>query len=102
MSGWAEKGPGGRGDHDGRGPGGSRGNTYTGGRVKMMKVSLCKDLDGNVFDFGTTSTADQMRITQEKIAQYIGAKYGEDKANKLQSKTRIVFSAPVYPSATMT
>ncbi len=44
----------------------------------MTKGSLCKDLKGNVFDFGTTSAADQMQILQEKIAQYIGAKYGED------------------------
>jgi hypothetical protein len=55
-----------------------------------------------MFDFGTTSAADQMQIMQEKIAQYIGAKYGEDIANKLQNKTRIVLSAPAYPSTTMT
>jgi hypothetical protein len=55
-----------------------------------------------VFDFGTMSAADQMQILQEKIAQYIGAKYGEDIANKLQNKTRIVLSAPAYPSMTMT
>jgi hypothetical protein len=68
----------------------------------MTKVGLCKDLEGNVFDFGTTFAADQMQILQEKIAQYIGAKYGEDIANKLQNKTRIVLSAPAYPSTTMT
>ncbi len=55
-----------------------------------------------MFDFGTTTAADQMRILQEKIAQYISAKYGEDIANKLQNKTRIVLSAPAYPSTTMT
>ena len=55
-----------------------------------------------MFDFRTTSVADQMRITQENIAQYIGAKYGEDIANKLQNKLRIVLSAPAYPSTTMT
>ena len=86
----------------GRGPGGGRGNAYTGGRVKTMKVGLCKDLKDNVFDFETTSAADQMRILQEKIAQYIGAKYGEDIANKLQNKTRIVLSAPAYPTMMMT
>jgi hypothetical protein len=43
-----------------------------------------------------------MRITQEKIAQYIGAKYGEDTANKLQNKTRVVLSAPTYSSMTLT
>ncbi len=102
MSGQGGRGRGGHGGCAGRGPGGGRGNAYTGGRVKTTKVGLCKDLEGNVFDFGTTSAAGQMRITQEKIAQYIGAKYGEDLANKLQNKTRIVFSAPAYPSATMT
>ncbi len=55
-----------------------------------------------MFNFGTTSAADQMQISQEKIAQYIGAKYGEDIVNELQNKTRIVFSAPAYPSTTMT
>ncbi len=68
----------------------------------MTKVGLCKELEGNVFDFGTTSAADQMRILQEKIAQYIGAKYGEDIANELQNKTRIVLSAPANISTTMT
>jgi hypothetical protein len=102
MSGQGGRGRGGHGGHAGRGLGSSRDNTYTGSRVKMTKVGLCKDLKGNVFNFGTTSAADQMRITQEKIAQYIGAKYGEDIANKLQNKTRTVFSAPAYPSATMT
>ena len=81
---------------------GGRGNAYTGGRARTTKVGLCKDLESNVFDFGTTSAADQMRITQDKLAQYIGAKYGEDIANELQNKTRIVLSAPTYSSATMT
>jgi hypothetical protein len=66
MSGWGGRGRGGL--------GGSRGNAYTASRVKMTKVGLCKDLKGNLFDFGTTSAVDQMLILQEKIAQYIGAK----------------------------
>jgi hypothetical protein len=101
MSGRGGRGRGGCGGRAGRGPGSSRGNAYTSGRVKT-KVGLCKDLEGKVFDFGTMSAADQMRILQEKIAQYIGAKYGEDIANKHQNKTRIVLSAPVYPTTMMT
>jgi hypothetical protein len=84
MSGRGGRGHGGCGGRAGRGPGGGRGNAYTGSREKMTKVGLCKDLESNVFDFGTTSAADQMQILQEKIAPYIGAKYGEDIANKLQ------------------
>jgi hypothetical protein len=102
MSGRGGRGHGGRGGRASRGPGGGRSNAYTGGRVKTTKVGLCKDPEGNVFNFGTTSAADQIRILQEKIAQYIGAKYGEDIANKLQNKTRIVLSVPLYPSTTMT
>jgi hypothetical protein len=102
MSGRGGRGRGGCGGRAGRGPGGGRGNAYTGGRVKTTKVGLCKDLEGNVFNFGTTSAVDQMRILQEKIAQHIGAKYGEDIANKLQNKTGIVLSAPAYPSTMMT
>ena len=95
------RGRGGRGGRAGRTSGG-RGNAYMGSRAKTTKVGLCKDLEGNVFDFGTTSAADQMRITQEKIAQYIGAKYGEDIANELQNKTTVVLPPPTYSSATMT
>jgi hypothetical protein len=102
MCGWGGRGRGGRGGGASRGPCGGRGNAYTGGKVKTTKVRLCKDLKGNVFDFGTTSAADQMQITQETIAQYIGAKYGEDIVTNLQNKTRIVLSAPAYPSTTMT
>jgi hypothetical protein len=60
MSGRGGRGRGGRGGRAGRGPGSGRGNAYMGGRVKTTKVGLCKDLKGNVSDFGTTSTADQM------------------------------------------
>ncbi len=102
MSGQGGRGHGGCGGRASRGPGSGRGKAYTGGRVKMIQVGLCKDLKGNVFNFRTTSAADQMQILQEKIAQYIGAKYGEDIANELQNKTRIVLSAPSYPSMTMT
>jgi hypothetical protein len=102
MSGRGGRGRGGRGGHAGRGLGGSRGSAYSSSKGKMTKVGLCKDLEGNVFNFGTTSAADQMRIMQEKIVQYIGANYGEDIANKLQNKTRVVLSAPTYSSVTLT
>ena len=37
-----------------------------------------------------------MRITQEKIAQYVGIKYGEDIANELANKTTVkVYSAAI-------
>ena len=60
----------------GRGSGG-RGQTYTNNnKPTTKKVGLCKDLEANIFDFGTKSAADLMRTTQEKIVQYVGAKLG--------------------------
>ncbi len=94
MSGRGRRGHGGCGGCPGRVPGGGGGISYMGGKAKSTKIGLCKDLEGNVYDFGTTSAADQMRITQEKIAQYIGVKYGEDIANELQNKTKVITLTP--------
>ena len=47
------------------------------------------------------NAANLMRTTQEKIAQYVGVKYGEDIANKLTNKTNVVVPAPVYYAAIM-
>ena len=91
-----------RGSRAGRGLGGGRDSSYSGGKSKSTKVGLCKDLEANIFDFGTASAADQMQITQEKIAQYIGTRYGEDIANELQNKLRDVIPAPAYSPSTLT
>jgi hypothetical protein len=40
-----------------------------------------------------------MRTTQEKIAQYVGVKYGEDISNEVTNKTTVVVAAPVYSAA---
>jgi hypothetical protein len=77
MSGWGGRSCGGLSGRAGRGPGGGRGNAYTGGRIKTTKVGLYKDLEGNVFNFGTTSAADQMQITQEKIASILVPSMGK-------------------------
>ena len=61
----------GRGDGSGRGRGG-RGATRTN---KSVKTGLNKELEGNIFDLGERSSADLMRTTQIKIAQYIGSLY---------------------------
>ena len=42
-----------------------------------------------------------LKLRPQWTAQYIGAKYGEDIANELQNKTRMVLSAPAYPNMTM-
>ncbi len=75
MSGQGGRGRGGCGGRTSKGSGGGRGSSYSGG-TRTMKIGLCEDLEGNVFDFGMTSAADKMQILQEKIAQYIREKWG--------------------------
>ena len=64
-----------------------------------MKVGLCKELENHIFDYGVHNAADLMRTTQEKIAQYVGIKYGEDIANELTNKTTVTVAPPVYSAA---
>jgi hypothetical protein len=40
-----------------------------------------------------------MRVTQEKIQQYVGIKYGEDIANKICNKVIVVLQPPKYSNA---
>ena len=65
-------------------------------------MGLCAELQHHIFDYGVANAADLMRTTQEKIAQYVGVKYGEDIANELANKTTVVIPAPAYSSAIMT
>ena len=52
-----------------------------------------------MFNYGVHNTADLMRTTQEKIVLYVGAKYGEDIANKLSNKVTVMIPPPVYSAA---
>ena len=56
-------------------------------KPKTTKVGLCKELENHIFDYGVTNATDLMRTTQEKIAQYVGIKYGEDITNELSNET---------------
>jgi hypothetical protein len=87
----------GRGDtnNSGRGRRGGRGQTQT----KIVKTGLTKELDGYIFDLGERSSADLMRTTQIKIAQYIGSMYGGDIMGELETKTEFVAPAPEYPQS---
>ena len=88
MSGGGWSGSGGRG----------RGSAYS-NKPKTTKVGLCKELESNVFDYGVHNASDLMRMTQEKIVLYVGAKYGEDIANKLTNKVTVVIPPPAYSAA---
>jgi hypothetical protein len=57
------------------------------------------ELESHIFNFGVSNTVNLMRTTQEKIAQYVGIKYGEDIANELTNKTTVTIPPPVYSAA---
>jgi len=77
----------------GRGRGYS--NNYT--KTQTKNIGLCKDLESNIFDYGNKTSADLMRTMQEKIVQYVGAKFGGDIANELQNRITVVIPMPIYP-----
>ena len=92
----------GRGGRDGRGGAGKsgRGSGYS-TPTKAIKSGLCKELEANVFEYGGHGAADKMRITMEKIQQFVGIKYGEDIANELKNRSRVVIPQPAYSLATL-
>ena len=85
----------GRGCGDGWGSGRGGGCAYN-KSSKTTKVGLCKELEGNIFHYGSKMSADLMQTTQEKIVQYMVAKYGGDITNKLQNWLPIVINPPEY------
>jgi hypothetical protein len=60
-----------------------RGQNYTGARM-AAKSGLCAALGNN--DYGHRAAADQMRTSWEKLVQFVGTNYGQDKSNELQNK----------------
>ena len=75
-----------------------RGSGYT-SKPKTIKVSLCKELESYIFDYRGHGAANTMRVTQEKIQQYAGIKFGKDIANEIKNKTLVVLIPPKYSNA---
>ena len=67
----------------------------------MTKTGLNKELEGNIFDLGERSSANLMRTTQIKIAQYIGSLYGGDIMGELETKMEFVAPMPDYLTTAM-
>lgn len=87
----------GRGDNSGgRGGRGGRSGSH---RVRSTKTGLTKELESHIFDLGERSSADLMRTTQIKIAQYVGSLYGGDIMGELETKTNFAAPTPKYPES---
>ena len=69
-------------------------------KPKTTKIGLYKELEGHIFDYGRHGAANTMQVTQEKIQQYIGIKFGKDIANKIKNETLVVLTPPKYSDAT--
>jgi hypothetical protein len=98
MSDGRNNGRGGCGGCGGGGRGGcsrGQGQNYT-VSANAAKKGLCANLGTNVFDYGHKSAADQMRISWEKLAQYVGTNYGQDISNELQNNTTVILVEPVH------
>jgi hypothetical protein len=68
-------------------------------KPKTTKMGLCKELEGHIFDYGRHGATDTMRVTQEKIQQYVGIKFDEDIANEIKNKKLVVLTPPKYCNA---
>jgi hypothetical protein len=97
MAGRAKgRGASGRGNNNNNAGRGGRGLSN---RSRTTKTGLTKDLESNIFDLGERSSADQMRTTQIKIAEYISGLYGGDIMGELETKTEFVIPPLDYPAS---
>ena len=90
---------GGDGGRAGRGRGGrGRGTSGTIPR-KASEVGACKELEGHIFTIGSGNKGkdgDMMRTTIEKMATYIGTKFGDDAAQEWVSNKKNILPEPTY------
>ena len=92
----------GRGGNSGRGKGGrGKGASATVPR-KASEVGACKDLEGHIFTIGSANKGkdgDMLRTSMEKMATYIGTKYGDEAAQEWTSGKKITVYEPAYSQA---
>jgi hypothetical protein len=87
---------GGRGGH-GRTPSGTV-------PCKASEVGACKDLKGHIFTIGSGNKGkdgDMLRTSMEKMATYIGMKYGDEAAQEWTSRKKIALLEPTYSQITL-
>ena len=99
RSGGRHGGKGGRGNGKRNDSAGGRGGHGGASKFRQTKVGLNKELEANIFDLGERSSADLLRTTQIKIAQYIGSQYGGDIMGELETKKEFVAPSPQYPAS---
>jgi hypothetical protein len=69
---------------------------------KASKAGACKDLEGHIFTIGSVNKSkdgDMLCTSMEKMATYIGMKYGNNAAQEWKSSKKIVLQEPAYLQA---
>ncbi len=69
---------------------------------KELEQGACKDLEGHIFTIGSGNKGkdgDMLCTSKEKMATYIGTKYGDDAAQEWTSKKCTVLPKPTYSKA---
>ncbi len=98
----------GRGSCGEKGGRGSRGRGARGKAItatiprKTTEVGACKDLEGHIFTIGSGNKGkdgDMLRTSMEKMATYIGTKFGDEAAQEWTSGKRTVLPEPAYSQA---
>jgi hypothetical protein len=100
----------GRGNDVGRGVRGRTGGRGASGRAlaavshKASEQGACKDLKGHIFIFtrgfgNKGKDGDILRTSKEKMATYIGTKYGDNAAQEWTSEKCTILPKPVYSNA---
>ncbi len=70
---------------------------------KASEVGAYKDLEGHIFTIGSGNKGkdgDMLKTSMEKMATYIGTKYGNEAALEWTSRKKITLSKPAYSQAT--
>jgi hypothetical protein len=95
-------GRGGNGGQGGRGCGG-RSKTPSGTvPCKASEVGACKDLKGHIFTISSGNKGkdgDMLHTSMEKMAMYIGTKYGNKATQEWTSRKKIALLEPTYLQA---
>jgi hypothetical protein len=66
---------------------------------KALEQGACKDLKGHIFTIcseNKSKDGDMLRTFKEKMATYIGTKFGDDVSQEWTSKKRIALKEPAY------
>ncbi len=67
--------------------------------TRHWELGACKDLEGHIFTISSGNKGkdgDMLQTLKEKMATYVGTKFGDNEAHEWTSKKQIALKEPVY------